>query len=126
MRAARLHGPGDLRIHDEPDPVPGPGEELISVSAVGLCGSDRHWYMDGALGGVVPRRPLVLGHEVAGVVASGPRRGLRVVFEPADPCDRCELLPHRPVEPVPGQPLPRLRPRPTAACAPTWPGPPAC
>lgn len=89
MRTARLHGPGDLRLHDEPDPEPSVGEELVCVTSVGLCGSDRHWFLDAAIGETRLDRPLVLGHEIAGVVASGPRKGQRVVLEPADPCGVC-------------------------------------
>lgn len=90
MIAVRLHGPGDLRLHDEPDPVPEPGEELVRVTAVGLCGSDRHWFLDGAIGRAVVERPLVLGHEIAGVIATGLRRGVRVAVDPADPCEQCD------------------------------------
>jgi L-iditol 2-dehydrogenase len=89
MRVARLHGPGDLRLHDEPEPEPGVGEALVRVTTVGLCGSDRHWFLDGAIGETRVDKPLVLGHEIAGVVASGPRRGQRVAVEPADPCGEC-------------------------------------
>lgn len=91
MRALRLHAPGDLRLHDEPDPIPGDGEELVRVTAVGLCGSDRHWFVEGAIGDAVLGRPLVLGHEIAGVIDDGPRRGLRVAVDPADPCGQCDL-----------------------------------
>ena len=44
MRVARLHGVGDVRLSDEPVPSAGPGEALVRVTAVGLCGSDLHWY----------------------------------------------------------------------------------
>lgn len=71
--------------------MPGPGEELLRVTAVGLCGSDRHWFVEGGIGDAVLRRPLVLGHEVAGVIADGPRSGERVAIDPADPCGRCDL-----------------------------------
>jgi len=40
MRAARLYGIGDLRVAEEPVPEPGPGETLVRVTAVGICGSD--------------------------------------------------------------------------------------
>ena len=90
MRVVRLHGPRDLRLHDEPDPIPEPDEELIRVTTVGLCGSDRHWFLDGAIGGATVVGPLVLGHEIAGVIAAGPRRGTRVAVDPADPCERCD------------------------------------
>jgi len=90
MKVARLHGPGDLRLHDEPEPVAGPGEELVRVTAVGLCGSDRHWFLEGQIGETRVGPPLVLGHEISGVVASGPRAGQRVAVEPAVACGACE------------------------------------
>jgi L-iditol 2-dehydrogenase len=90
LRAARLHAPGDVRLHDaEADPVPGAGEELVRVDAVGLCGSDLHWFSEGAIGDAVLGTPLVLGHEIAGTIASGPRRGLRVAVDPSVPCWAC-------------------------------------
>ncbi|MBA2718578.1 MAG: alcohol dehydrogenase catalytic domain-containing protein [Chloroflexi bacterium] len=91
MKVARLHGPHDLRLHDEPDPIPGPDQELIRITTVGLCGSDRHWFMDGSIGGATVDRPLVLGHEIAGVIDAGPRRGERVAIEPADACETCDV-----------------------------------
>ncbi|HEY7262145.1 MAG TPA: alcohol dehydrogenase catalytic domain-containing protein [Trebonia sp.] len=89
MRTARLHGPGDLRVADEPAPQPGEGETLIRVTTVGICGSDLHWWTEGAIGDATLSRPLVLGHEGAGVVAAGPRRGERVAIDPAIPCEAC-------------------------------------
>lgn len=89
ITVARLHGPGDVRIHNEPAPTAGPGELILHVTAVGLCGSDRHWYEDGRIGDDVLTRPLVLGHEFAAVIASGPRAGQRVAVDPADPCGTC-------------------------------------
>ncbi|QAY63830.1 alcohol dehydrogenase [Xylanimonas allomyrinae] len=91
MRAARLHGIGDLRVGHEPPPSPGPGEVLVRVTAVGLCGSDLHWFADGGIGDATLTRPLVLGHELGGVIASGPRAGERVAVDPAVPCGRCDL-----------------------------------
>lgn len=90
-RAARLHGRRDIRLHDDPPPTPGPGELLIRVTSVGLCGSDLHWYVDGEIGETRIETPLVLGHEFAGVIESGPRAGERVAVDPADPCERCEV-----------------------------------
>ncbi len=87
MRALRLHGVGDLRLHDEPPPEPGPGESLVRVTAVGICGSDLHWFSEGAIGEAGLARPLVLGHEFAGVTAAGQR----VAVDPADSCGQCEL-----------------------------------
>ena len=89
MRAARLHAVGDLRVADEPVPVPEPGSSLVRVTAVGICGSDLHWWTEAGIGDAVLRRPLVLGHEAAGVIADGPRRGERVAIDPAIPDGTC-------------------------------------
>jgi L-iditol 2-dehydrogenase len=89
MKAARLHGTGDLRIADEPAPEAGPGMTLVQVTAVGICGSDLHWWDEAGIGDATLDRPLVLGHEAAGIIADGPRRGERVAIDPAIPCERC-------------------------------------
>src|SRR5579859_4618346 len=85
MRVARLHGVGDVRLSDEPMPTPGPGETMVRVSAVGICGSDLHWYGQGGIGDATLDRPLVAGHEFAGVTADG----RRVAVDPAVPCNMC-------------------------------------
>lgn len=90
MTAARLHGAGDVRLGTEEAPVAGPGEELVRVTAVGLCGSDLHWFGQGGIGDAQLDRPLVLGHEFAGVIAEGPRAGTPVAVDPARPCGSCE------------------------------------
>ena len=89
MRTARLHAVGDLRVTDEPVPEPGPGMSLVQVTAVGICGSDLHWWDEGAIGDAKLTHPLVLGHEGAGVIADGPRAGQRVAIDPAIPCQTC-------------------------------------
>ena len=91
MKVARLHAPSDIRLHVEPDPLPADGEELLRITAVGLCGSDRHWFSEGSIGDAVLTTPLVLGHELPGVIETGPRRGQRVAIDPAVPCGTCEL-----------------------------------
>ena len=89
MRAARLHGVGDLRVGAEPVPDPAAGMSLVQVTAVGICGSDLHWWDEGAIGDAKLTHPLVLGHEGAGVIADGPRRGERVAIDPAICCQTC-------------------------------------
>ncbi len=90
MKTIRLHAPNDLRPHDEPKPEPGPGEVLVRVKTVGICGSDLHWVREGGIGGATLKQPLVLGHEFAGVVTSGERQGDRVAIDPAIVCHTCE------------------------------------
>ena len=77
MRALRLHATGELRLSDEERPRPSAGETLVRVTAVGLCGSDLHWFGEGAIGDAVLERPLVLGHEPVAVIEDGPRAGER-------------------------------------------------
>lgn len=89
MRAVRLHGIGDVRSHDEPAPAAGAGESLVRVEAVGLCGSDLHWFDRGGIGDAVLTRPIVPGHEFAGTAMTGPYAGRTVAVDPAIPCGRC-------------------------------------
>jgi L-iditol 2-dehydrogenase len=68
---------------------------VVRVAAVGICGSDVHYFKHGRIGRYVVDRPLVLGHECAGeIVEVGPgvsaeRVGARVAIEPGIPCRRC-------------------------------------
>jgi L-iditol 2-dehydrogenase len=89
VRAARLYGTRDIRVSDEAAPTAAAGEDLVSVTAVGICGSDLHWWTEGAIGDAALAHPLVLGHEGAGVIGAGPRRGQRVAIDPAIPCETC-------------------------------------
>ena len=91
MKALRLHQVGDVRLHDEPVPVPGPDEQLVRVTTVGVCGSDLHWLTEAGIGDARLEKPLVLGHEFAGVVENGPLRGQRVAVDPAISCGECEF-----------------------------------
>jgi L-iditol 2-dehydrogenase len=90
MKVLRLHGVQDLRLHDEPKPTPCGDETLLRVTSVGVCGSDLHWFSETGIGDAVLREPLVLGHEFAGVIDSGQRRGERVAVDPAINCGQCE------------------------------------
>lgn len=94
-RAARMHGPRDLRLETIPtDPV-GPDDVLVRIEVVGVCGSDVHFYKDGGIGPFQVTSPLVLGHEPYGVVVAVGERvtrhevGARVILEPGRPCGTC-------------------------------------
>lgn len=91
MKSLRLHGLRDLRLHDEPVPTPQPGEALLRITAVGICGSDLHWFEEQGIGDARLDAPLVLGHEFAAEIAEGPRQGQRVAVDPAVPCRECEF-----------------------------------
>ncbi|HEX6035648.1 MAG TPA: zinc-binding dehydrogenase [Anaerolineales bacterium] len=90
MKSVRLHGTGDLQIHEEPVPIAAAGEKLVRVKAVGVCGSDLHWFAEGSIGDANLEHPLVLGHEFAGITEDGQR----VAIDPAIPCGHCESCEH--------------------------------
>jgi L-iditol 2-dehydrogenase len=96
--AAVLHGIGDIRIEERPEPSAGPGQVIVEVGAVGICGSDVHYYEQGRIGDYVVREPMIIGHEAAGtIVAAGngvdpARVGELVALEPGTPdltCSQC-------------------------------------
>ncbi|MBP1817597.1 L-iditol 2-dehydrogenase [Mycobacterium sp. OAE908] len=91
MTVARLHGVRDIRCHSEAVPTAGAGEELVRITAVGLCGSDLHWFTEAGIGDAKLTRPVVPGHEFAGVIEGGPRHGVAVAVDPALPCRQCEI-----------------------------------
>src|SRR5256885_866222 len=83
MTVARLHGVRDIRTHTEAIPATAAGEELVRITAVGLCGSDLHWFTEAGIGDARLTRPLVPGHEFAGVIEGGPRHGMPVAVDAA-------------------------------------------
>ncbi|MET0967439.1 MAG: NAD(P)-dependent alcohol dehydrogenase [Nakamurella sp.] len=94
-RAAMLYGARDLRTTEVEIPSLADDDVLIEVAAVGVCGSDMHYYDAGRNGQNVLRQPTVLGHEASGVVvAAGPASpvavGTRVAVEPAIGCGHCD------------------------------------
>jgi L-iditol 2-dehydrogenase len=94
--SAVLYATRDLRIEERPMPEPGPDEVLVNVRAIGICGSDVHYYEHGRIGPYVVEQPMVIGHESAGtIVAVGSavdsgRVGELVALEPGVPCRNCE------------------------------------
>lgn len=86
MKALVYTDTKEITYRDEPEPVLEGDEVLLKVEATGICGSDMHAYH-----GKDPRRipPLILGHEVAGIIASGPQKGTRAVINPLITCGRC-------------------------------------
>ena len=95
MKAARLHDYGQpLVIEEVPTPSPGPGQVVIRVMGAGFCHSDLH-VIDGEIK-ILPRMPLTLGHENAGIVAavgsgvSAVREGDRVAVFGGWGCGRCD------------------------------------
>ncbi len=95
MRSAILDAIGSISLVQTAVPAPGAGEVLVRLRAVGICGSDVHYYVDGRIGDAVVDYPFVLGHEPAGEVVqvgvgvTGLAAGDRVALEPALPCGVC-------------------------------------
>lgn len=95
MMASVLVSPRRLEVRDVAVPVMEPGDVLVELTSVGLCGSDVHFFEHGRVGDLVVDSPLILGHEAAGVIAAvaSPddrhRIGERVAVDPQRPCRWC-------------------------------------
>jgi len=93
--AAFIHGVRDIRIESFEPPTGDAGSVRVDVAAVGICGSDLHYYKDGGIGSAVIQQPFVPGHEFSGrigddIEALGLQRGDLVAVDPARPCQQCE------------------------------------
>jgi L-idonate 5-dehydrogenase len=95
MKSVVIHKARDLRVEEYQPSAPGPGQVSIAIARGGICGSDLHYYHHGGFGIVRLQEPMVLGHEVAGVVAElGPgvstvAVGDAVAVNPSLPCGHC-------------------------------------
>ena len=92
MRAARLNGPGLMRVEEVARLGPGPRDLLVRIEATGICGSDRHMFK----GEYPTALPVTLGHEFCGVVevvgglVERVRIGDRITADPNIACGHCE------------------------------------
>lgn len=97
MRAAVLRSTENLVIEERIMPEVGVNEVLIKVMDCGICGSDVHYYQHGRIGDFVVEKPMILGHECAGVVVETGKQvrnlavGDRVAVEPGHTCGKCEF-----------------------------------
>ncbi len=96
MKAAILKGIKEIQIEEIEKPAIKNNEALVKVRAVGVCGSDVHYYLHGRIGDQIVKGPHILGHEASGEVvevgkdAKKVRPGMRVAIEPGIPCGQCE------------------------------------
>jgi L-iditol 2-dehydrogenase len=97
MKAAFLTGIRQLEIRETPSPeIKGPHDVLLRVGAVGVCGSDVHYYTTGRIGSLVVKYPEWTGHECAGTVVGVGEEvkrlkvGQRVAVDPLIPCGHCD------------------------------------
>ena len=97
MRALVCHAPLDLRLDEFAPETPGPQQLRVRIAFGGICGSDLHYYRHGGFGAVRIKEPMVLGHEVSGVVEStgselsGFHTGQRIAISPSRPCGLCRF-----------------------------------
>jgi len=95
MKAAVMNAPLEIELVERPLPDLREDEVLVKVMAVGVCGSDIHYYEHGRIGRYVVEKPLILGHECAGIVKAVGSRvtkfkpGDRVAVEPGVTCGKC-------------------------------------
>ena len=96
MRAAVMDKPGSIEIKELPVPQISALEVLVKVMAVGVCGSDVHYYENGRIGRFVADQPIILGHECAGIIVAAGGKvtkvavGDRVAVEPGVTCGQCD------------------------------------
>lgn len=96
MKSYLLYGKKDVRYCDIPYPGNTTNEEVIvKIKAVGICGSDIHYYNDGKIGDFIPKAPFALGHELSGTIEKESslfpqlKKGTRVSINPSRPCKTC-------------------------------------
>lgn len=97
MKTAFITGIRQLEIGETASPrLERPGDAMIRIDAVGVCGSDLHYYRCGRIGAQMVKFPATVGHECAGTVievgasAGGLKTGQRIAIEPAMHCGRCD------------------------------------
>ena len=96
MRSIVIHEAKDLRIEDRSVEEPSTGQVRIRLATGGICGSDLHYYHHGGFGPIRLKEPMILGHEVSGVVeavGNGVENltvGDLVAVSPSRPCGACQ------------------------------------
>ncbi|MDB5872420.1 MAG: putative sorbitol dehydrogenase [Ramlibacter sp.] len=95
MDALVIHAARDLRVEDVPTPEVLAHQMRVRVRFGGICGSDLHYFQDGGFGTIRVKEPMVLGHEVAGMIeqvgsqVAGFAPGERIAISPSLPCGAC-------------------------------------
>ena len=96
MKAIVCHAPEDLRLDNFETDVLGTHQLQVDVAYGGICGSDLHYYQHGGFGTVRIKEPMVLGHEVSGIVrvvgsaVQNFKAGQRIAISPSRPCGQCQ------------------------------------
>jgi L-idonate 5-dehydrogenase len=96
MKAIVCHAPEDLRLDTFETDALGAHQLQVDVAYGGICGSDLHYYHHGGFGTVRIKEPMVLGHEVSGIVrvvgsaVQNFKAGQRIAISPSRPCGQCQ------------------------------------
>jgi L-idonate 5-dehydrogenase len=96
MKAIVCHAPEDLRLDNFETDALGSHQLQVDVAYGGICGSDLHYYQHGGFGTVRIKEPMVLGHEVSGIVrvvgsaVQNFKAGQRIAISPSRPCGQCQ------------------------------------
>ena len=96
MKAIVCHAPEDLRLDAFETDALGPQQLAVRVAYGGICGSDLHYFRHGGFGTVRIKEPMVLGHEVSGIVSAVGAEvknfapGQRIAISPSRPCGVCQ------------------------------------
>jgi L-idonate 5-dehydrogenase len=96
MKAIVIHAAHDLRVEDREAREPARGEVRVAIQTGGICGSDLHYYHQGGFGPIRLKEPMILGHEVSGVITdlgddvTGLTKGQLVAVSPSRPCQACQ------------------------------------
>ena len=96
MKAIVCHAPEDLRLDNFETDALGSHQFQVDVAYGGICGSDLHYYQHGGFGTVRIKEPMVLGHEVSGIVrvvgsaVQNFKAGQRIAISPSRPCGQCQ------------------------------------
>ncbi|AQT69001.1 Sorbitol dehydrogenase [Anaerohalosphaera lusitana] len=96
MKSFKLTGIRQMEVFDVPEPTAKDDQVVVELAAIGVCGSDVHYYVNGNIGSQVVEYPFAVGHECAGTVVktggsvSSLKEGDRVAVDPAMPCWKCD------------------------------------
>jgi L-iditol 2-dehydrogenase len=95
MKAVVLEHKNRISIKEISDPEPADGHVIAMVKAVGVCGSDIHYYKEGGIGKTEISADFVPGHEFSVTLLEdipefNLSEGQHVAIDPAKPCDHCE------------------------------------
>ena len=89
MKSWKLTGLNKMQLQDVPDPaLPGPGQLLLRIEIVGVCGSDIHYYKTGRIGEQVVSYPFTVGHECAATVIEAGENTPCLLYTSPSPRDR--------------------------------------